>query len=111
MNLKQKLKSILYGLMNITTLGDFNRCEKCEYRQRNFTNFSYAPDKFVAYDLMLNEWIVFSNNNTYVKLWLMNKTIINFHILTEDLWRRIRYLCSKCIKAEVLKNERHTKLT
>ncbi len=110
MKLKHLLKAFLGRLMKID-LGAVNVCEKCECKPRNFKNFIFAPSKFIAFDRMLNEWIVFADNNTYVKLWIMNKTITDLHILTEDLWPRIRYLCVGCIKLEVLKDERHTKLT
>ena len=101
--LKKKIESIIYRLVRSDAANNFNSCDKCKKRRKNWVDFSFKSNLLIGYDKISDEWLAFTDFNLYAKTWAMNGYMIDIHTLNEDLWKKLKPLCRKCI-TEFLKS-------
>jgi len=93
------IKSMAYRLLRSRAYSSFNCCSKCKKNRKNYWDtFNFKSDHLIGYDKILAEWILFQDNNLYVKIWLMNGYVVDVYPLTEKIWNTISTFCSRCIK-------------
>lgn len=94
---KDRVYSIIYKLLRSEAANSFNSCNKCRKRKKQITDFVFKPEYLIGYDNVLGEWVVFSEYNTYAKIWAMNGYVVRIFTLHEKLWKTVRYMCRKCM--------------
>lgn len=101
--LKDLFKSIIYRLGRSDAANGFNPCSNCQVKRRHWKDLTFKKELLIGYDEVLGEWVIFSDYNTYAKIWVMNKYIVKIYTLHEKLWKEIKLLCRKCVH-EIMKN-------
>lgn len=97
LRLKDRVYSIIYKLLRSEASNGINSCSKCKKYKKQITDFVFKPEFLIGYSKVLGEWVVFSEYNTYAKIWAMNGYVVNIFTLHEKLWKSIRYLCRRCM--------------
>jgi len=94
---KDRIFSILYRLLRSEASNNLSSCNRCKKRKRQIDNWIYKPEYLIGYDKVLGEWVVFSEYNTYAKIWAISGYVIRIYTLHEKLWNKIRRLCRVCM--------------
>lgn len=94
---KDYFYSAIYRLLRSEATNNFSSCGKCKKRCRNFSGSLFKENSLIGYDRILGEWVVFTEYNTYAKIWVLNGHTVKILTLHEKLWKDIRPLCRKCI--------------
>lgn len=95
--LKDWFESIIYRVCRSDAANGFSACTACHKRRKHWLDLTFKKDLLIAYDRILDEWVVFSEYNGYSKIWVMNKYIVKIYTLHEQLWKQLKPLCGKCV--------------
>lgn len=97
LRLKDRLYSLLYRLLRSEASNGLRPCSKCKKRKRQINDWLFKPEYLIGYDKVLGEWVIFSEYNTYAKIWAINGYVVRIFTLHEKLWEKIGRMCRLCM--------------
>lgn len=107
----QKINTAVYNFLISTLPSPRDTCSLCKERGKFLLTFTkFKSNHIIAYDKVLGEWVIFDEDNMFIKICILSGEINKFYELTETLYLKINNYCRNCINKEMRKMKDEKKL-